>query len=74
MLVLKSEEREEQVIQERDNSLTEAIFSLLFTYNGNAQCLAYKKVINKVRSVPGTMPKDIRIIRQFPEDPLRILL
>ncbi|XP_006455813.1 hypothetical protein AGABI2DRAFT_76779, partial [Agaricus bisporus var. bisporus H97] len=38
-----------------------------------AQCLAYKKVANKVRPVPGTMPSDIRIIRKFPEDPLETL-
>ena len=74
MLVLKSKERKERVIQEGDNSLTEAILSLFFTYNGNTQCLAYKKVANKVRPVPGTMPKCIRIIQQFPEDPLRMLL
>ena len=50
------------MIQRGDNSLTEAILSSLFTYNGNAQCLAYKKVANKVCPVSGTMPKDIRII------------
>jgi len=50
------------VIQGGDNSLTETILLLLFTYNGNAQCLAYKKVANKVHPVPGTMPKDIKII------------
>lgn len=50
------------MIQGEDDSLTEAILSSLFTYNGNAQCLAYKKITNKVHPVPGTMPKDIRII------------
>ena len=50
------------MIQGRDDSLTEAILSLLFTYNSNAQCLAYKKIANKVCPVPGTIPKDIRII------------
>ncbi|KAG2335642.1 hypothetical protein BDR05DRAFT_846382, partial [Suillus weaverae] len=31
---------------------------------------AYKKVANKVRPVPTTMPAHARIIRKFPEDPL----
>ncbi|KIK32961.1 hypothetical protein CY34DRAFT_41153, partial [Suillus luteus UH-Slu-Lm8-n1] len=31
---------------------------------------AYKKVANKVRPVPTTMPAHARIIRTFPEDPL----
>jgi len=37
------------------------------------QSLAYKKVANKVQPVLGTMPADVRIIRQFPEDPLKTL-
>ena len=42
-------------------------------HNGNAQCLVYKKVVNKVYPVPGTIHKGIRIIQQFLEDPLRML-
>ena len=42
-------------------------------HNGNAQCLVYKKVVNKVHPVSGTIHKGIRIIQQFLEDPLRML-
>ncbi|XP_006456524.1 hypothetical protein AGABI2DRAFT_146341 [Agaricus bisporus var. bisporus H97] len=56
-----------------ENSLTETILGDTFMYDMEAQCLAYKKVANKVRPVPGTMPSDIRIIRKFPEDPLETL-
>lgn len=46
----------------KEDSLTEEILADTFTYNAKAQCLVYKKVANKVRPVPGTMPSDIRII------------
>ena len=32
--------------------------------------LAYKKVANKVRPVPASLPEDFRNVRRFPEDPL----
>ncbi|KXN92750.1 hypothetical protein AN958_02677 [Leucoagaricus sp. SymC.cos] len=60
-------------IHGQDDSLTEAILSSTFTYDTDIRCLAYKKVANKVRPVPGTMPSDVRIIRNFPEDPLKTL-
>ena len=44
-----------------------------FVYNGITQSSAYKKVVNKVQPVLGIMPADVRIIRQFQEDPLKIL-
>jgi len=72
MLVLGSESKGE--VQGKEDTLTQAILALLFTYNSITQCLVYKKVANRVRLVPGTMPTNIRIIRQFLEDPLRILL
>jgi hypothetical protein len=46
----------------KEDSLTETILNDAFTYDAEAQCLAYKKVANKVRLVPGTMPSDVRII------------
>jgi len=71
MLVLGSESKGE--VQGKKDTLTEAILASSFTYNGITQCLVYKKVANRVRLVPGTMPTNIRIIRQFLEDPLRTL-
>jgi len=35
--------------------------------------LAYKKVANKVRPVPASLPEDFRNMRRFPEDPLLTL-
>ena len=35
-----------------------------------SRALAYKKVANKVRPVPTTMPEYAKVKRQFPEDPL----
>ena len=35
--------------------------------------LAYKKVANKVRPVPASLPEDFRNVRCFPEDPLLTL-
>jgi len=60
-------------IQGEENTLIEAILMLSFFYDGITQSLAYKKVANKVRPVPDTMPTDVRIIRQFPEDSLKTL-
>lgn len=34
---------------------------------------AYKRVDKKVKPVPGIFPEDARVIRQFPEDPLKSL-
>lgn len=34
---------------------------------------AYKRVDQKVKPVPGVFPEDARVIRQFPEDPLKSL-
>ncbi|KXN81668.1 hypothetical protein AN958_04007 [Leucoagaricus sp. SymC.cos] len=55
------------------DSLMESILALLFKYNTEAYCLAYKKVANKVHPVPATMPEGFCIICQFPEDPLATL-
>ena len=35
--------------------------------------LAYKKVANKVRPVPTSLPEDFRNVHRFPEDPLLML-
>ncbi|KAJ3554120.1 hypothetical protein NP233_g12491 [Leucocoprinus birnbaumii] len=42
----------------------------MFAYDSTSYCLAYKKVANKVRPVPGTMLNDCRVICRFPENPL----
>jgi len=60
MLVLGSENKGE--VQGKEDTLTEAILASSFIYNGITQCLVYKKVANKVRPVPGTMPTNIWII------------
>ncbi|KXN93196.1 hypothetical protein AN958_00120 [Leucoagaricus sp. SymC.cos] len=49
------------------------ILSSSFIYNHAAQCLAYKKVTNKVPPVPGMMLSNVRIIQKFPEDLLKTL-
>jgi len=46
MLVLGSESKGE--VQEKEDTLTEAILASSFTYDGITQCLVYKKVANKV--------------------------
>jgi len=60
-------------IRPNDSTLTETILSSSFTYDDMAHCLAYKRVADKIQPVPGTMPSDVRIIRKFPEDPLKTL-
>lgn len=72
-LVALAEEESRVEIKGKEDSLTEAILSSSFRYDPIAHCLAYKKVADKVRPVPGTMPSDIRIIRKFPEDPLKTI-
>ncbi|KAF8802584.1 hypothetical protein BYT27DRAFT_7109790, partial [Phlegmacium glaucopus] len=42
-------------------------------YNTEAHCLTYKKAANKVRPIATSMPNDVKIIRCFPEDPLKSL-
>ena len=73
MLVVRGKDREGQITRGGEDSLMEVVFTSSFAYDSVAQCLAYKRVAIKVWPVPGTMPSGIRIVRQFPEDPLEIL-
>ncbi|KXN89293.1 hypothetical protein AN958_05797 [Leucoagaricus sp. SymC.cos] len=71
--------REELVIEEQvevqggQDTLTEAILGSIFKYDHEVQCLAYKKVMNKVCPVSATMSKGFCIICHFSEDSLAIL-
>ena len=35
---------------------------------------AYKRVDKKIRPVPGVIPEEVKVVRQFPEDPLESLV
>jgi len=74
MLVVRGKDGERRITRGGEDSLIEVVLTSSFVYDSMAQCLAYKWVAIKVRPVPGTMLSDIRIVRQFPEDPLETLL
>jgi len=74
ILVVREKGGEGQVMRKEEDSLTEAVLALSFAYNSVVQCLVYKQVAVKVYPVPGMMLLGIRIVRQFPEDLLEILL
>lgn len=65
-----SSQSKELEIQGKDDTLIEVILANSFTYDPTMHCLAYKKVANKVQLVPGKMPSNACVIRQFPKDPL----
>jgi len=73
MLVVRGKDGERRITRGGEDSLIEVVLTSSFVYDSMAQCLAYKWVAIKVRPVPGTMLSDIRIVRQFPEDPLETL-
>ena len=73
MLVVRSKDGERRITRRGEDSLTEVVLASSFVYDSMVQCLAYKRVAVKVRPVPGTMPSGIKIVRQFPEDPLETL-
>jgi len=74
MLVVRGKDRERRIMRGGEDSLTKVVLASFFVYDSVAQCLVYKQVAVKVRPVPGTMLSGIRIVRQFPEDPLETLL
>ncbi|KAG2346603.1 hypothetical protein BDR05DRAFT_1047942 [Suillus weaverae] len=52
------------------SSFSEFLLQAHFNISPIHRSFAYKKVANKVRPVPTTMPAHARIIRKLPEDPL----
>jgi hypothetical protein len=70
LMVLVDEEVKGMKIREKEDTLTEALLALSYTYSLMAHCLVYKLVANKVRLVPWMMSDDCCIIRKFPENPL----
>jgi len=73
MLVVRGKDGEGQIMKGGKDSLIEMVLALFVAYDSMVQCLAYKRVAVKVQLVPGTMLLGIRIVRQFPEDPLETL-
>jgi hypothetical protein len=53
-----------------DSSFSEFLLQAHFNIDPIRHSFTYKKVANKVRPVPTTMPAHARIIHTFPEDPL----
>ena len=69
----EAQEQVEEKSQEDKDTLTEVVLVSAFVYDGTAQCLEYKQVMEEVFPVPSTMPTDTRISRKALEDLLKTL-